>query len=429
MDNTIEKILERISAKRSFTNSLLTLQENNSIEIIEDTKWSILLSLKNNDLSRLGIKIGLELKGDDIKRKLSSGNIIGSAKLSSETGSLSVLIEPKVPVYRLVSIIEFLENDSYFSDEESETYSGNSDILTLQINRCLKLIANSLSSGSIRGYRNFSKELPYIKGRADFCQLISDNWRYGDLSVKCDFSDLTIDTLRNRVYRLALVKSSRVLSERKQTTLFNRARMMLYSLYSVQDKEFKRSEIEDLARKNPRDAAALLACRDVICNLSVSAHPGQARNFFSYSINMATLFQDYCHKLMSLALASRKLKPKKSPIFPIEGLKRGIHLDGLYGEGGSKVLLECKYKEISCIDQVNSADIYQAIAYSSHIDVNPQLSIMLFPAAQPGKAIEILGLISSFGISGKKIHVLTVDMSSSPQDVIKSLNELFADLL
>lgn len=430
MSDYIDTILERIKARRSFSSTSLSLQEQSKSPIIDDSIWKTLLSFNVNDLERIGLTLVAALEGNKVINSLNSGNIIGSARLVSEVGTISVIIEPKVPAERLVAIIEFLQKDSFFTNDLVETYSGNSDILTLQVVRCLDLIMRSLSSGSIRGYTTKSSELQYIKGRADFSQFFYNSWPIGYQLIKCEFSDLTINTLRNQIFRLALVKISRVSSDRGQKELFNAVRMVLYSLSSVADKRFNLSEIKKAIRENPRDAVALMACQDVIFNLSISPHPDHARSFFSYSINMATLFEDYCHRLIAESLLDESLKIRENLIFPIKGLNQTIKLDGLYGEGANRVLIECKYKSIRSIDDVSRSDIYQCISYCCHADVQPGITIMLFPEIESDKATNLIGSIGGFTISSKSIHVVSVNLCYSPFEIIASLkvllNSLFA---
>ncbi len=221
-----------------------------------------------------------------------------------------------------------------------------------------------------------------------------------------------------------------MLSERGHEDLFNSARMVLYSLNSVRDKDLNHRAIDQMIRDNPRDAAALLACKDVLFNLSISPHPGHARSFFSYSINMATLFQNYCHRLTAFALQEAGFNPHKSLIFPIEGLgEQAIRLDGLFDSGSCHVLMECKYKSIRSIDDVSRSDIYQTISYCSHAEVQPNLAIMLFPATTSQSPANILGSIGGFKIKSKNVYAITISLKHTPVEVFSRLRDLLNTLL
>lgn len=429
VNNPINTILERIKARRSFSSNSISFQEQSKVPVEEKSTWQTLTSVSVSDLERMGLVLAVELDGDRIINYLKSGNIIGSAQFASSVGSISVIIEPKIPAERLVSIIEFSQKESYFHKDLVETYGGNLDILTLQIKRCLLLIKNSLALGSIRGYKSESSDLPYIKGHADFTQFLCDSWLIGRQSIRCNFSELTVDTPRNRIFRLALVKSSRVLSERGQQELFNTTRMLLYSLNSVMDQQFSSSEIAQIIRDNPRDALALTTCRDIILNLSISPNPGYARSFFSYSINMANLFESYCHQLISVALEAKNIETKGGLVFPIEGLEQTIRLDGLYGEDERRILIECKYKSISSIGDINRSDIYQCVAYCCHTDIQPRLAMMLFPELRLSQSVNFLGSIGGFNITSQQIHVISISLSCTPSEVIESLKETINQLL
>ncbi|WP_410736968.1 5-methylcytosine restriction system specificity protein McrC [Citrobacter freundii] len=428
MNSSVENILERIMARRSFAFDSMSLQEQSKAPVKSDTILKTLKSININELDRLGLSLSADIENQDIIQNIVTGNIIGSAHLTSDLGAVSIIIEPKVSAARLVSIIEFLQNDSFFSNEESESYSGQTDILTLQILRCIQLVSKSLASGSIRGYKSLSKKLPYIKGRANYCDYLLNNWSHHK-EIECNYSELTIDTPRNRVFRLALVKSSRVIAGKENNRIFNTLRMILFSLTSVKEQEFTQLEIEKIARENPRDASALLACRDIICNLSISPHPGHSRNFFSYAINMAHLFENYCHKLMSIVLFEKNYKPCEELLFPIEGIDEPIRLDGLYSKNNRKILIECKYKIINTLKDVKRPDIYQTVAYCSHSDVDPEMALMLFPCENSDEAAKLIGTIGGFNISCNKIHVVTVGLCFHPEKVVKGLQFILSKIL
>lgn len=121
MSSPVDAILERIEAQRSFASTTLLLQEQGEAVIHDASTWRTLLSIPANSLIRMGLTLDAELVGQVALNVVRCGNVIGSARLSSEVGEVAITIEPKVSAKRLVSIIDFLQSDSCFSDDLTET--------------------------------------------------------------------------------------------------------------------------------------------------------------------------------------------------------------------------------------------------------------------------------------------------------------------
>ncbi|MBU8913317.1 MAG: hypothetical protein KOO61_04785 [Spirochaetales bacterium] len=364
-----------------------------------------------------------------VVNELSSGNFVGSARYASDLGMLSIVVEPKVPVYRLAGIIEYVQEGRVFSDELAEVYGAHTDILSLQLHRCVRLVLSSLAAGSVRGYRQLEREVACIKGRPNLVKLVCEAPLQAKQSVHCCFSDHTINTPRNQVYRAALVKCAKILSERGSVQALDAARMTIYSLNAVDNKDLSKNQIEGIARAHLKDSATLLACRDVICGLSISPHPGIAREFFSYAINMATLFEDYCYRLMSTVLAEFDIRPSDDLTFPLDGGGQTIKLDGLFGEIPNQILMECKYKSIRSIPDLSRADIYQTVSYCCHVNLRPMVAVICVPAFEDDAPVELLGTIGGFRAAKGKIHVLSISLSHRPDELEAGLAAVFSRLL
>ena len=424
----VEDILSRIDARRSFSSDSLALHEQGVAVVTDESIWKTLRTVDRLSLERMGLRLGVNLDEHSTANVVRSGNIIGSARVASEFGEVAINIEPKVASKRLVAIIDYMQGDACFSDELTEAYGGESDLLTLQVVRCLSLVLKTLSSGSIRGYRESTEDLCFVKGRADYCGLLSKPLPEIPARITCTFFEHSIDTEKNRVFRAALVKMAKFLSERDER-LFELARVSAYSLSAVSDHKFTRSGIDRVARKHPRDAAALLACRDVLCDLSISPHPTHARPFFSYAINMATLFQDYVHRLMADALAPLGGRPVRSLLYRITGLDKEIELDGLFDRGEDRILVEAKYKAIESASESGRSDIYQTVAYCAHRKVTPSLAIMFYPVVSDDAPIRELGRLEGFDIRPRQVCIVAVNLSVSPHSAREAIGEMVARML
>jgi 5-methylcytosine-specific restriction endonuclease McrBC regulatory subunit McrC len=428
MTTAVEEILARIDAKRSFSSDALELTEQSEVIITSESLWKTLQAVPPNSLVRLGLKLNVELSGAETKRVVRASNVIGSARVASEFGEVSINVEPKVSVERLVAIIDYMQGDSYFSGESTEAYSGHSDLLTLQVIRCLRLVLRTLASGSVRGYSKITAELRFVKGRADYCQLLSQLTARTQCLVKCTYFEHSIDTERNRVFKSALIKIAKLLSERDHD-LFESARIAAYSLSAVKEQTLTRDVIERLARRSPRDAAALLACRDVLCDISISPHPNHARPFFSYAINMASLFQGYVNRIVMAALAGQGLRPVKTLKYPIEGTSSEIELDGLFASAEQRLLVESKYKSIRSVNEASRNDLYQTISYCAHSEVAPGFAVVFYPAESGVKPLELLGKVGGFGILCSQINLVAVNLAMHPADAQEATRKFLGDLL
>ncbi len=429
MTTDVDAILNRIATKRSFKQHLLLLREQTNTSIRDELIWKVLTSVAPEHLDRLGLKLGIEITiggNGQTQNKIRCQNIIGSTRIACEFGELSIVIEPKVEVSRLVAILNYVNGDNYFSNNTTETFSGHTDLLLIQVVRCLDLITRSLSGGSIRGYGSVKKVLPYVRGKADFRTLI-DERDAPHYKIPCRFFEQTIDTSRNRVFKTTLVKIAKLLSERDKT-LFDLARLHLYSLSGTQLTDVPLNSINLLIKKYPRDTAALLACRDILGNVSFSAHPNISRPFFSYAINMADLFQNYCNLLLTHALSGLNLQPHKTLIFPIKGVNSEIRLDGLYGNAHRSVLMEAKYKTFAEISDLNLADLYQLVAYCNHNSLCPTSAVLIFPS-DDADCPKILGKVDDFRLPCKTINLIGINLAMHPTDNVLSLNKVVSGIL
>jgi 5-methylcytosine-specific restriction endonuclease McrBC regulatory subunit McrC len=408
---TVEEILEKIDVKRSFRHKPLLLNERSRSPCASTFVWNVLATTENDSLSRLGIELDAEVSAGELSRVITTENMVGAARIASELGVISVTIQPKVDATRIFSIINYLAEDPFSENEIAEIFGDGIDLTLSQVKRCTALIDRAISSGSIRGYKQTTKALEFVRGKPNFKDLLATPFPEIE-KFECTYSELTIDKCAK------LLRSS-------SSSLAERASELLFALSKVSDTTFSYQEISREIRLSHHHAAALAACRDIICNLHINAHPGQARYYFSYALNMSTVFQDYCQMLFKDVLSPNGYQPATSLEKRLSSIDRKIRLDGLYIKADRKILIECKYKDIEGTADISLADIYQTTSYCAHNSIQPEESFLLFPCTGTGQAIEELPSISDFSITSNKIRILKLNMNCSVSAVLNSLEHVF----
>lgn len=348
----VSEILERIKAKRSFSSNSIFLNEGRDKEIFDDITWLILSESDESLLKRLGLGLKIVQDRGELRRFIDVGNIVGSMRLSTETGELTINVEPKLPIKNITEVINYVEHDLVYQADKTKTYSGIGDLLNLQIQSCISNISFDLRDFSLFGYSEKKESLQYIKGKANPVDLVLPSQNGLPNLVRCEYSDITLDTPKNKLFKTALLKCCKILQKSKNTKLRDQASQLLFKLDTVQEELFTSEEISRLLVEQPGSRLAILSSFDVINNLTISSSPGLARSFFSYQMNLSDLFEKFCRTLFASALSDFKFRTSELT-FRMEGIDKGIRLDGLYKRGKSKILIECKYKVVLSTKDLN----------------------------------------------------------------------------
>ena len=123
MTESVQSILDLIEVRRSFRHHLLRLEEQRTVTITDEKLWQALLNVDKTEYKRLSIRLDVHLKNGVISNVVRCGNIIGSARLHSTFGAISIVIEPKVPASNLVGILEYVRSGNHFSEDIAEAYT------------------------------------------------------------------------------------------------------------------------------------------------------------------------------------------------------------------------------------------------------------------------------------------------------------------
>ena len=428
-----EDILKRISLNREFNEISLQLTEQSRSQSISKKILNIINTSSPEALKELGIKVLTSLdESGTINSYIVSNNIVGCSRLIGDSGFVELHIEPKVGASSLVSILNYLSINP-ISGGKTNTFMCINDLLLFQVEECIKSIRQAFSTGFTREYIETSDLILAIKGKPDLNDLLLRQ-EANLAKQKCRYSISTLNTTKNQIYKHAISICMQYLAKSK-SKLSDIAFYLNYSLGNVENKVHNTETIakEILKAHDIYTKDSLSKSRDIIKSLTISPHPSRAKIFQSYKINMATLFQNYITKIFENVIFKFNFSIEDNLQLPVGSMQKSLMMDGCYCSRDSnfKIIVECKYKEISTAKDISLSDLYQLVAYSTHKKSNGKVGILIYPNSnfneiEPASKITY---IDEFREPSMGIHVLQVSLSHNPESIKRALEEIMATIL
>ena len=425
---SIDQVLQELETRRSFKELTLHLQEQAEFPILDAQIVNILLTAPKSQLDSLGVSVITTLDQQLRPRTaILTSNIIGAGRIIGEAGYIAVIIEPKISITELASIINYV-NVSPFGNLGTPAYSSVSEVLRMQVVHCIKLSRTCIASGYTRDYLLRDAKLMQIKGRPNLIEL-SSRYEFGFPKSSCYFHDLSIDIPRNRIIKSAIRKCIAYLTSTSDS-LVNEAASVLFSLGDVSSVNVSMALVEEQIKLAKSDilVSTLSSCRDIIFNLTISPHLSKARYFFNYSLNMASLFQQYTNLLFKQALSAYGFSEAPNLNHSIETIASSIRLDGYFESEDRHVLLECKYKSIVSFSDITMADIYQTVAYCTFSSLRPSVAFIAYPKSLNDSTITIIAKVTEFELPRDGLYLLCLPLTVPPSLLLAKLKTLLKQL-
>ena len=256
-----------------------------------------------------------------------------------------------------------------------------------------------------------------LRGRIDFGRQLSRARL--PMPVACRYGEFTADVVENRGLRAAIRLSLRVFG----VPAADRRRLMreLVALEEVSEARVTGDELERVhyTRLNEHYRPALGLARLLLDNLTLVDRRGAA-TAASFMVNMNALFERFVTERLRRALEGRLLLESQArDCLDIAGqvpMKPDLRFRHP-GSGAVTYVGDIKYK-LTADAQARSADYYQLLAYATALDL-PE-GVLIYCRTDGGKpAGEV-----TVRHAGKKLHVRAVDLSGSPSEVAKEIEDL-----
>ena len=329
-----------------------------------------------------------------------------------EIGDLSVLIEPKIGIPRLLSLAcyamgQFKPRQDIFDFQEREELP---DVLA----RALASEAHrAFARGLLHGYRVEEDALQAVRGRIRIGDQIRRRPGFM-LPVEVRYDDFTDDILENRLVKAAATRLSRMrLRSQKARSDLSWVAGMLEQVSLV---EFGAGEVPEARfdRLNEHYRGVVGLARLVLRHSAFGSDRGQVRAS-GFLMDMNKLFQEFVtvalRELLDVSeeeLRSDRRLPKVT--LDTDGLA-GLEPDLSWWDGTTCTFVgDAKYKNLTG-KSVPGADLYQLLAYVTALDLPGGLLVY----AQ-GEADTTSYLVRH---SGKRLEVVALDLSGTLDEVLE----------
>lgn len=331
-----------------------------------------------------------------------------------EVGDLSVLIEPKIGIPRLLSLAcyamgEFKPRPDIFDFREREELP---DVLA----RALASEAHrAFARGLLHGYREEEDALQTVRGRIRLEDQMRHRFGVG-LPVEVRYDDFTDDILENRLVKAAATRLSRMrLRSRKARSDLSWVAGMLEQVSLV---EFEASEVPATRfdRLNEHYRGVIGLARLVLRHSAFGSARGQVRAS-GFLMDMNKLFQEFVTVALREALDVSEEELRSDRRIPRVTLDEdglaGLEPDLSWWDGGTCTFVgDAKYKNLTG-KRVPGADLYQLLAYVTALDLPGGLLVY----AQGADTASYV--VRHSGTPSKRLDVVALDLSGTLAEVLE----------
>ncbi len=343
---------------------------------------------------------------------LTPGSHVGAVML----GDLDVQIRPKLPIDRLCFLISYASGapsapvgDALVAEAE--------DLTSLVAVTFASQVRRALQRGVLQGYRRRDEALLTVRGRVRFADQLR-RWYSLSIPVEVSYDEFTEDIEENRDLKAALARLQRV---RLRSSYARRAvRQFEALLAEVQPVEYRPDRIPEIRfdRLNQRYQSAIELGRLILRSTSFELQHGAIRTS-AFLIDMNRVFEDFVVVAVreALGLSERTLVQGCRGRFL--RLDRGgsvrLEPDLSWWEAGRCLFVgDAKYKRIETA--VPNADLYQLLAYTTAANLPSGMLVYAAGEATTG-TYQVMH-------TGKRLHVLSLDLACSPAQILEQVHGL-----
>lgn len=332
-----------------------------------------------------------------------------------QTDTLSVEIRPKLPIDRVLFLISYALGVTDFRTD-AFGFGDGPDLFEAMIPGFVTQVRRAFRRGVLHGYRVEEDALHGVRGRIRFDDQIRD--RYGVFPpIEVSYDEFTEDIEPNRLLKAAIVRLGRMRirsdSARRSLREFDR------TLRQVAEVEYPPGSIPEVAfhRLNRHYEPAIRLAQLILRSTSIELRRGATRSS-TFLVDMNKVFEDF------MVVALREALGVTEREFPQGASGRQMWLAGdrirlepdiSWWPGRRCVFVgDLKYKKTDY--GIPNADLYQLLAYTIGADLPSGLLIY----AQGEEAPTVYAVRHA----GKRLEVMAVDLSGSPEQVLAEVGNV-----
>jgi len=338
----------------------------------------------------------------------------GSKVGAVHAAGLTVTVEPKLPIERLLFLLEYAPDRPVWHTS-TVGVTDAPDLLSAMATVFARAADTATRTGLLQGYRTFDDSLPVLRGRLRIADQLSRRFAM-PLPAEVRYDDYTADVPENQVLLAAVLRLLRL------PTLPKAARGLLVGL---------RHRLADVtapgrglalpiwtpSRLNVRYLPALRLAGLLLAGSSFEHRPGDVQ-VSGFVLNLATIFEDFVVATLGSALrslAGGAITPQ-ARLHLEEACEVDIRPDLVWRrDGAPAAVVDAKYKAEKP-SGYPQADLYQALAYATVLKL-PEAHLVYAAGNEEPQRHVVLG-------SGVLIHAHALDLGGSSHDVLQQVSQL-----
>ena len=343
---------------------------------------------------------------------LRPGSTIGAL----EIGDLSVSIEPKLPIGRVLYLASYAMGVDF--REERFDYVRQPTLVEALAPALTRAARRSFARGLLHGYRTEEEALQTVRGRIRVADQLRR--RFGaPLPVEVRYDDFTDDVLANQLVKAAADRLGK-LRIRSQSSRRDLA-WVAATLDNVSLVEFPAKAVPEVKfdRLNEHYREVVTLARLILRHTSIEAARGRVRaNGFLMDMNV--VFQEF------VTWALREALGVSERAFRSDTRLQPIHLDTAeqvqlkpdlsWWDGSTCTFVgDAKYKRVKHA-HVRNADLYQLLAYTTALDLPGGL--LIYAKGEPDDVVHRVRH------AGKQLEVATLDLSGNIDSLRDEIGKL-----
>ena len=349
-------------------------------------------------------------KGGRGRYILRPGSMVGAL----EIGDVSVLIEPKIGIPKLLSLVCYVMGIYKAKEQHPFNFKRTDalpDILALALTSSAR---RAFGRGLLRGYLAEEDALYTVRGRIQFSEQIRRRYSI-PLPVELGFDEFTEDILANRLVKAAAARLGRM------TLRSPEARRGLGWIAAILETvslvEFRRVPEVRFDRLNEHYRHVVGLARLILLHSEFESQCGDVRAS-GFLIDMNVLFQEFVTQALreQLSGSAIKLQAERKAWFDNDkNVTLKPDLACWEDRETCTFVGDAKYKNIAD-DSLPNSDLYQLLAYTTALDLPG--GILIYAKGEADTTTYVVRH------AGKRLEVFALDLSGSLDQILARVKTL-----
>ena len=386
---------------------------------IDLTEWAktepLRLTTRHRDtLAALPLKLTIEAApGESDAYHLKPSSTVGALDI----GDLSVSIQPKLPIGRVLYLASYAMGAVKFRDERFD-FRAQPTLVEALVPALTRAAGRAFARGLLHGYRTEEDALQTVRGRIRVADQLRRRFDI-PLPVEVRYDDFTDDVLANRLVKAAAHRLGKLRLRR------SKSRLDLGSIVATLDNvslvEFPPNAVPEVKfdRLNEHYREVVTLARLILRHMAIETTRGAVRAN-GFLMDMNEIFQEFVTRALreELKLSERTFpSDKRLPRLHLDE-NRQVRLkpDLSWWNGPTCTFVgDAKYKRVKDT-HVPNADLYQLLAYTTALDLPGGLLIYA-----EGEANDVVHRVR---YAGKQLEIATLDLSGSIDNLRSEIGNL-----